>query len=186
MPVAVLVELSAGCHKRRAPDSAPFFAEGFAIVTEADGEINILDRDEVGIEAVDGIKGFAGGPEGGEGEAVFGEVGGGHHGAAQDAERPAVGEDHGSAADEVFLEFFDRDAEEVGVEAGVGIDGDDDLAGGGCEAGVADAGKIFGVFAGDDGTEVAGDLFGAVAAAVEDDDRFDFVRGEFGRLRNCG
>ena len=105
MPVAVLVELSAGCHKRRAPDSAPFFAEGFAIVTEADGEINILDRDEVGIEAVDGIKGFAGGPEGGEGEAVFGEVGDGHHGAAHDAERPAVGEDHDSAADEIFLEF---------------------------------------------------------------------------------
>ena len=174
MPVAVLVEFAAGGDEGGGEDGAPLFALGFAVVAEADGEVDVLDRDEVGVEAADCLEGLAGGPEGAEGDAVFGEVGDDHHGAADDAEGPALGDDEGAAADDLLLEFFHDDAEEVGVEAGVGIDRDDDVSGGGGEAGVADAGEVFGVFVGDDGAGVAGDLLGPVGAAVENDDCFDF------------
>lgn len=181
MPVAELVELSAGGDEGGGPDGAPSFAKGAAVFAEADCEVDVFDRDEVGVEAADRLEGCAGGPEGGEGEAVFGEVGDDHAGAADDAERPALGEDHGSAADDVsvLLKFFDGEAEEVGVKAGVGIDRDDEVSARGGEAGVADAGEVFGVFVCDDGAEVASDLFGAVGAAVEDDDGFDLTGGEF-------
>lgn len=176
MPVAVLVEFAARGDKWGGPDGAPLFAEGFSVIAKAEGEVDVFDGDEVGVEAVDRLEGFASGPEGGEGESVFGEVWNDHESAADDAEGPAVGENHGTAADDLSaLEFFDRDAEEVWVESGIGIDGDDDVSGGGGEAGVADAGEVFCIFAGDDGTEVACDLLGAVGAAVQDDDGFDLA-----------
>ena len=186
MPVAVLVELAAGGDEGGGPDGAPFFALGSAVGAEAEGEVDVLDRDEVGVESVDRLEGFARGPEGGEGEAIFGKVGDDCDAAADDAEGPAVGEDHRTAANDVLLELFDCDAEEVRVESGVGIDGDDDVAGGGGEAGVADTGEVFGVLAGDGGAEVAGDLLGAVGAAVEDDDCFDSVRGNLGGFGDGG
>lgn len=66
------------------------------------------------------------------------------------------------------------------MEAAVGIDGDDDVAIGGGEAGISDAGEVFGIFAGNDSSGLAGDFFGAVGAAIEDDDGFDFAGGDFG------
>jgi len=86
VPVSVLVEFSGGGDEGGGPDGAPFFAKSFSVVAEADGEVDVFDGDEVGVEAIDGGEGFAGGPEGGEREFIFGEVGDDHEGAANDAE----------------------------------------------------------------------------------------------------
>ena len=186
VPVAVLVEFAAGGDERGGPDGAPFFVLTLSVPVEAAGEVDILDGDKVGIEAIDGLEGFAGGPEGGVGKAVFGKVGNEHETRRDDAEGPSFGEDKGAAADEFSRgQLFHHDAQEVRVEAGVGIDGHDDIAGGGSKARVADAGEVLGVLAGDGRPGFAGDGLGAVGAAVEHDHGLDLAGADLGRRSHC-
>ena len=74
MPVAVLVEFSArGCHGS-GPDGPRFLTDGFGVVAHTDGKVDIFDGDEVRVEAAEVIESFSGGPEGAEGDFVFGQV----------------------------------------------------------------------------------------------------------------
>ena len=108
---------------------------------EALGEVDILDGDEAGIEAMDFLEIPAMAPEEAEGDAGEGEVGEDGEDAGEDAEGPALGEDEGSAADEFA---GGEEAEDVleggGVHAAVCIAGDEDVAGGGGGSGIADGG----------------------------------------------
>lgn len=74
VPVAVLVEFSARCCHGSGPDGAGFLADGFGVVSHPDGEVDIFDGDEIRVEAAEVIKSFSAGPEGPEGDFVFGEV----------------------------------------------------------------------------------------------------------------
>ncbi len=74
VPVAVLVEFSArGCHGS-GPDGPRFLADGFGVVAHTDGKVDIFDGDEIRVEAAEVIESFSGGPEGAEGDFVFGQV----------------------------------------------------------------------------------------------------------------
>jgi len=64
VPVAVLVEFSAGGDEWCGPNRAPLFADRFAVVAEPEGEVDVLDGDEVRVEALDRFEGVARGPEG--------------------------------------------------------------------------------------------------------------------------
>ena len=182
VPIAVLIKLAAGGDEWGRPDRAPFLAESLAVIAEAAGEVDVLDRDEVGIESADGVEGLPRGPKGGVGKTVFDDVGNDHEGAADDAEGPSLREDEGAAADKVLVEFFEDEAEEVRVESGVGIDGYNDLAGGGGDPSITNAGEVFGIFEDEDGSGCARDLLGAVGAAVEDHDGFDLAGADLDRF----
>lgn len=72
------------------------------------------------------------------------------------------------------------------MKAAVGIDGDHDLALGGGEPGIADSGKILGLFVNQPASRLFRDLGGAVGAAIEDDNRFNLARAERTRFLNRG
>ena len=184
VPVAVLVEFSARGRHGSGPDGAGFLADGFGVVAHTDGEVNIFDGDEIRVEAAEVIKSFTGSPEGTEGDFVFGQVGEEDCSASNDAEGPAFGKNHVSASDIATLsEFFDDDAQELGMHLAVGVDGDDNIARACSGAGIANTGEVLGVFFCDDGSKFPRDLFGPVGTAVEHDDGFDLVRANF---RSCG
>ena len=67
------------------------------------------------------------------------------------------------------------------MKAGIGIDGDDNLAGGCRDSGIADQRKVFGIFPDGDHPGFPGNLFGAIGAAIQNHHRFDLAWADFRR-----
>lgn len=180
VPISLLIELSAGGGERCSEQGPEFLITVDAELTEADGEVDILDGDEVGIKSADCFACFSSGPEGAKGDFEFCEIerndGSGH----EDPRRPALRKDHGSAAD-VFsaLKLSDDILKHARVEAAVSIDSDDDVAISGIEAGISDAGEVLGFFGDESASGALCDFGSVISAAVENDDCFNVTRAEY-------